>query len=65
VYLLCMLDSFFCRIGAIVWLVFCCLDFKQDNQLGPNPQKRTSLQIIQKPGSYFGLLVMVRLVRLG
>lgn len=38
VFLFCILGSFVCGIGSIVWLVFCCLDSKEDNQWGPNPK---------------------------
>ncbi len=38
-YLFCVLGSCCCGIGAIVWIVFCCLDSKEDNQWGPNPKK--------------------------
>lgn len=39
VYLLCMIGMLCFGIGAIVWLVLCCLDSKDDNKWGPNPKK--------------------------
>lgn len=38
VYAILLLGSLCCGIGAIVLLVFCCLDSKEDNQWGPNPK---------------------------
>lgn len=42
VYLLCALGVCFCGIGGIVWIVFCCMDSKEENQWGINPKKENT-----------------------
>lgn len=54
VFILCLLGCCCCGIGAIVHLVFCCFDSKEDNEWGANPKNADEYE-----GSHSIMLVCI------
>lgn len=54
VFILCLLGCCCCGIGAIVHIVFCCFDSKEDNEWGANPKNADEYE-----GSHSILLVAI------
>lgn len=60
---ICIIGSCCCGIGAIVQIVFCCFDSKEDNQWGENPKNHNEYEslssIIAAVSIYIVMLIFV------